>query len=102
MSPQALGMCQGQSTTFFLCVPEYIPTKYNTIHAAIIIYDALKNQSALPLGLPEGDRVLMCTCLAHNARVPPLSWCIYQQIYIQQTIMPPNYIEVYCVLYEVQ
>ena len=54
---RGLGMCKGLSKTFFLCVPKYIPTKYKTIHAAIVIDYALTNQSAPPLCLPESDLV---------------------------------------------
>ena len=82
-------MCQGHSNTFFLCVPRYIlvPTKYNTIHKAIIIYNASANQSALPRCLPESDRVPLCTCPAEKARLLAFHLYLYQPIYIQQIII---------------
>ena len=93
-----LGMCQGQSTTLFLCVPKYITTKYNTIHTAIIIYNASANQSALPLCLPESDRVPLCTCTEDNAGVLAFSLYLYSPICIQQKNNSPNHEQFHCIL----
>ena len=77
-------MGQGHGKTFSLCGPNYITTKYKTIHTAIIIFDALTNQSALPLCLPESDRVPLCTCPANKARLLAFRLYLYQPIYIKQ------------------
>ena len=112
--PRGLGMFPGHSKTFFLCVPKYIPTEYNTIHTAIVIFGALTDQSTLPRCLLESDRIPLCTCLpesdrvpmctrpADNARGPPYPFCIYKLVDIQQTNNAPDYLQYYYTLYEVQ
>ena len=95
---RGLGMCQGQSTTFFLCVPKYIPTKYSTIHTAIIIYDALTNQSA-PFPWPSRE------WQSAHVHLPSWTWqsaCLSLlsiSTYIHTTNNnAPNYKQYYCIL----
>ena len=60
-----------------------------------ILYDALTNQNALPLCLPESDRVPLRTCLADNARELALSLCIYINIYTYNKQQCSNLYTVY-------
>ena len=48
--PGGLGMCQGHSKAFFLCVPKYIPTKYKTIPIRGRMSSSLERADPAPQG----------------------------------------------------
>ena len=89
---RGLGMCLGHRKTFFLCVPK-------VCHTAIIIYNALTNQSAPPLCLPESDLVhLPCRqCQSASLCLVYISTCIHTS-----NNDAPNYVQYYCIVYEVR